>query len=106
MTESGTGNPFPIAIGSKNRLSDARTGKVVGKDRIDQNINIFEDISSIDPFLVIGGGRGNGKIVALIPVRRKQGFLVVEKWNGDLGIALPFFRVFVIIRIILGERRK
>lgn len=43
-------------------------GKDNRKNSVYQIINIFKNVPAVNPFLVIGGGRGDGKVVALVPV--------------------------------------
>lgn len=61
-----------VAVGSEDRLSDAGTRQEVRENRINDSVNIFIDVSSVNPFLVVSGGGGNRKIIALIPVRRSR----------------------------------
>ena len=68
LTESVTGHPFAVTVGGKDGLSDTGAGEIVGENSVHKVINIFVDVSSVHPFLVVGGGRGDGEIVPLSPV--------------------------------------
>lgn len=74
MAQTVAGHSLPIAVGGKNWLLYTGAGEVVVKDGIYQIIDVFKDIASVNPLLVIGGGGGNGKVVALISVQRDQWF--------------------------------
>ena len=58
----------PIAVLGQDRLLHLRPGQIIVKNIIHHNRNGFIDVAAIDPFMVIGSGRGNGKIVSLVPV--------------------------------------
>ena len=68
MAQTGTGDPFSITVGSKDRLTYSRSGQIIGENIVYQHIDILENISSMNPFLVIGGGRGDGEIISLVSV--------------------------------------
>ena len=61
-------NTHPITIRSKDGLLYPRPGEIIIKNRIYQNRNIFVDIPALNPFLVISGGAGNGKVFSFIPI--------------------------------------
>lgn len=60
--------PLPVTVLCQNRLADVRTGKVAVKHLIDDIGNVGKDVSAVDKFVVKGGGRSNGKIIAFVPV--------------------------------------
>ena len=60
--------PLPVTVLGQNRLADIRAGKIAIKHLIDDIGNIGKNISAVDKFVVKGGGRSNGKIIALVPV--------------------------------------
>ncbi len=63
-----TGHALPVAVGGKKRLADAGTGNVVGKDAVHYPVDVLIGVPAVNPFLVVGGGTGNGKVIALVPV--------------------------------------
>lgn len=69
LTKSRAGHPLAVAVGGKDRLSDTGAGQVVGKDGVNQVIDILIDVSSVDPLLVVGGGGSDGEVVALVAVQ-------------------------------------
>lgn len=60
--------PLPVTVLGQNRLADVRAGKVAVKHLIDDIGNVGKNVSAVDKFVVKGGGRSNGKIIALVPV--------------------------------------
>lgn len=60
--------PLPVTVLGQNRLADVRAGKVAIKHLINNIGNIGKNISAVDKFVVKGGGRSNGKIIAFVPV--------------------------------------
>ena len=47
-------------------------GEIVRKYIIHQIVNIFKNVSSVNPLLVVCGGRGYGEIVSLVSIPRNQ----------------------------------
>ena len=72
LAEALTLYTLAVAVGGEDGLQHPGPGQVVGKDFIHQIVNVFKDISPIDPFLIVGGGGRNGKVIALISVRRNR----------------------------------
>lgn len=60
--------PLPVTVLGQNRLADVRAGKVAVKHLINDIGNIGKNVSAVDKFVVKGGGRSNGKIIAFVPV--------------------------------------
>ena len=55
------------------------------------SINIFVDVSAVHPFLVVGGRRCNGKIIALVPIPFRINPVQCERHNGkNVGINTAF----------------
>ncbi len=74
LAETVAGYVPAVAVGGEDGLAHAGTGKIVGKDGIHQTIHVCVDVPSPDPLLVIGGGGGNGEVIALIPIQRNLWF--------------------------------
>lgn len=68
MAQAIAGDPAAIAVGGEDGLPDPGPGEVIGKYRIHEIIDVLEDVPSIHPFLVVGGGGSDGEVVALVPV--------------------------------------
>lgn len=60
--------PAAVTVLGQNRLADVRAGKVAVKHLINDIGNVGKNVSAVDKFVVKGGGRSNGKIIALVPV--------------------------------------
>lgn len=72
LTQAAAGRGTAVAVGGENRLTDTGPGEIVGKNGVDKPVNVGINISSPDPFLVVGGGGGDREVVALVPIPRKQ----------------------------------
>ena len=72
LGETVAGCADTVTIRRKNRLTHAGAGQEVVKNTVYNKINIGIDISAVNPFLVIGGGGGNGEVVALVSVPRNH----------------------------------
>ena len=72
MTQAATGRGTAVTVGGENRLTYTGTGEIVGKNGVDKPVDVGINISSPDPFLVIGGGGGDREVVALVPIQGKQ----------------------------------
>ncbi len=66
-----------ITILSKDWLSDIRTREILIKNFIHNKGDTVKDISSIDPFMIKGGGGGDSKRVAFVSVPRNHRLFVV-----------------------------
>lgn len=62
------GNHFAIAVLRKKRLPYIRSWNIICKNIINYSWNVFKNISSGNPLLVVGGGRCDGEIIAFISV--------------------------------------
>lgn len=72
MAQAGTGDSLAVAVGGENGLPHPGPGQVVGKYAVHQKVNILVSVASVHPFLVISGGGGDGKIVALVSIPRNS----------------------------------
>lgn len=72
LAQAGTGNSLAVAVRGKNGLPYPGPGQVVGKYAVHQKVDILVSVASVHPFLVISGGGGDGKIVALVSIPRNS----------------------------------
>ena len=87
LAQTGAADPPAIAVAGEDRLAHAGAGEIIGEDGIHQDADVFKDIPSVDPFLVIGRGGGDGKIVALAPVPFRIDPVQREGHDGkDVGV--------------------
>lgn len=69
LAQSVAGHVPAVAVGGKNGLAHTGTGEKIGENGVHQSVDIGIDVPAVDPFLVVGGGGGDGKVVALVPVQ-------------------------------------
>ena len=74
----GTLYPLAVAVLCEDRLADIGAGEIVGKNLIHNPADIRIDIPARNPFLIIGGDGGDGKVIATVPVRRNHHIFGVE----------------------------
>ena len=72
LAESVTGYTLSVAVRRKNRLGNAGTCQIVIKYLVYQVGNIFKNISAVYKFLVVGCGRGDGKVITLITIKFRK----------------------------------
>ena len=63
-----TDHSFTIALLGQDGLLEIRYGKIAYKLFVYDTADILKNISSIDPFMVIGGRRSNGKIISFVTI--------------------------------------
>ena len=59
--------PLSVAVLSQNGLLDIGAGEVVVENFIHHHGDGLVEIAAVNPFVVEGGGGGDGKIIALSP---------------------------------------
>lgn len=63
-----TGNPVSVTVLRQDRLLYIRAREIGVKNFVHHLRNALKNISSVDPFVVEGGGGGDGKVKALVAV--------------------------------------
>ena len=61
-------HPLSVAVLSQNGLLDIGAGEVVVENFIHHHGDGLVEIAAVNPFVVEGGGGGDGKIIALSPI--------------------------------------
>lgn len=67
-----TGNLSAVTVLCKERLCDIWPGYEVRKDGVYCPRNTFKNVPPGNPFLVIGGGAGDGKVIAFVSIPRNS----------------------------------
>ena len=78
-----TGHPPAVTVLGQNRLFHTGPCQILVKDFIYDPRNAVENIPPVNPFMVIGGGRSDGKIIAFVAVPFCIHTVQCERHDGE-----------------------